>query len=174
MSTFLTAQAALLAVCRTYTTPAPNEDDPPVMVFTETNSSIDDWRVLDRHGARALVIEMGGDSLEGDNLEGRGSQGMLQEIHIFTVVVARDLGNGRDGPTAIIGALKIDVEGLKAHLRQNDRLNVGAPISRAWPTRTGRPIFRAPGAREMASHVLQEITVTVWCESDYPAGEGGY
>lgn len=168
MGTYLVAEAALLAVCRAY-----DPADGPV--FGPANSSIDDWTVLDSATAdEALIVEQGGESVEGDVIDRRGSQGMVQERHQVAISVAIKIGTGEQGPTAIVGRLKARVESLKDWLRRHDRLGVGGVVSMARPTRTSAIIYRAPRTGAAPTHAVRQITVMVWCESEYPTSEGGY
>lgn len=168
MGTYLVAEAALLAVCRSY-------DPGGGPVFGLGNSSTDDWTVLDSTTSdEALIVEMGGETIEGDVIDRRGSQGMVQERHQIAVNVAIKVGTGEQGPAAIVGRLKARVEGLKDWLRRRDRLGVYAPVSRAVPSRTSQVVYRAPRPGAAPTHALQVVTVTVWCESEDTSEEGGY
>lgn len=168
MSTYLVAEAALLAVCRAY-------DPGSGAVFGPANSSVDDWTVLDSTTSdEALIVEMGGESIEGDVIDRRGSQGMVQERHQLAVTLAIKVGTGEQGPSAIVGRLKARTESLKDWLRRCDRLGVYGVVAMARPARTSAVVWRAPRPSAAPTHAVQTITVLVYCESEYTGEEGGY
>lgn len=168
MSTYLIAEAAVLAVCRASSGGT---------LFTATNSSRDNWEIIDNASSPyGLVVEMGGETIEGDNLDGRGTQGTIQERHLITVTVSIKVGTQAQGIETIASLLKATVETLKNYIRTKDRLGVYAPVSRAWPSKTSPVLERVPRGTGNVNptHFMQTITLTVYCESDSPANEGGY
>lgn len=167
MGTYRAAEQALLDVCRTVRIDGQ-------LIFGEANSATDDWSVIDSGtSAYGLVIEMGGDTVAGDALDGRGSQGLTQERHEIRVTITRKVGTGASGATAIIRDLKEVVAALTDHIRRHGRL--GGVVRRAWPSRISVVFDRYPttGRREAPTHAAQRITVTVYCESDDIDEEGG-
>jgi hypothetical protein len=171
MSTYLTAEEVVLTLCRSF-----NEGT----TFNEANSRRDDWSVIDNKSGIACVVTMGGESVEGDNLGGRGSQGMLQERHQIKITLVKAVGTGEKPIDARVVELKETTEALKHWLRQHDRLGIGAPISRAIPSRTSMVFERVPkgagyaGGSGAPTHILQDITLTVWCDTEDEGTEGGY
>lgn len=165
MSTYLTTEAAALAACRAYNDGA---------TFDTTNSSRDDWSVIDVAGDYSLVVEMGGETVEADKVGDYGAYGLYQEQHHLRITVLRRVGTAAEGIAAIVESLKTTVEGLKDHLRAHDRLSVGDPVRVARPTKTSQVQERVPRGGGPPTHVLQHITLMVWCESEYPESEGGY
>lgn len=160
MSTYPTAEAAVLAVVRASGG------------FTADNSARNDWQVLDAPTSLSAVVAMAGDSLEGDNLDGRGDHGYYQEKHLIGINVCVAVGNGATPFAELMALLMASVEHIKDEIRSHDRLNLPAVISRAQPTRTTKP---APVlAQRETTHFMQQIVVTVWCEAVYPTSEGGY
>lgn len=176
MSTYPTAENALLALVRAFNTAIVLNDQSTAVAFSSANSSADDWLVLDAAGPVAAVVEMVGASLEGDNLDGRGAHGMVQEKHAIGVwlCVARGVGVNGDGQAK--ANIKTLTEAFKDYLRPLDRLSVGAPVSRAMIVKTSEPSYISPTNNiEAATHVAQLVTLTVYCESDAPEpNEGGY
>lgn len=166
MSTLIAAEEALLATCRAYLAGA---------VFTAANSSRDDWGFIDTSGSEwGLVIDMAGETEEGDNLDRRGSHGLYQERHRLGVTVTLKIGTGAEGAASLVSRLKTTMEGLKDHLRANDRLGLPDVVSSARPLRTSVVMERALNARGAPTHLLQRAIVTVYCESSYPESEGGW
>lgn len=165
MSTVLAAQDALLATCRAYANGS---------VFTEANSSLNDWQVLDAPGTEyGLVIETG-PTEEGDSINNRGSQGMYQEVHRPRIHVTKKVGTGQQGYAQIINDLQATVEGLKDHIRIYNRLS-SPVVSRAVTARTSESldVIRKGGSSPM--HQMQRIEMVIYCESDVPEeDEGGY
>jgi len=154
MSTYLLVEAAVLARCRAYASG---------IAFRSANSSRDNWQVIDADDL-SLVVEMGGDTLEGDRLDGYGTQGNYQERHQIRITVLRATGTGEAGAAAIIGDLKATTEALKDSLRA-DRLAGVAGVVDMTILRTSAVLERM--ARNGApTHVLQQITLMVACEGD--------
>lgn len=168
MSTILIARDALLACIR-----AASAD------FTTTNCAADDWSVLDSSASvngYAAVVEIGGPTLEGYDLEDRGEIDTYQEIHTFKVTVAAKVGTGAGGYAALITGLITEVEEVKDYIRAHNRLGVGGVVARAQSVQTGPILERIPrvqGPGASPTHFLQAITVKVWCEAPEPANDGG-
>lgn len=155
MATLLATLDALLATCRATGGGA---------VFTSANSSRDDWQVIDAADL-GLVVEMGGETVEGDRVDGYGSHGAYVERHQLRVTVTIQVATGASGVSALIATLLAAVEGLKDHLRANRRLGL-AFVHDLVPSRTSPVLERVVRRGEAPSHLLQQITITVWCESE--------
>lgn len=158
MSTLLSTQDALLALCRAYNGGA---------TFTSANSASDDRAVLDG-GEASLVVLMNGPTAEGEELDGYGGHGAMQERHEFTVwvCVSRFTGEGGDG--AAVRSVKALTEALKDHLRRYERLNGAAGVRLARLAETTEP-----RDADTKQHVCMGITVRVWCENEYEPLEVG-
>lgn len=152
MAGYTLVEAALLAVVQSYNSGA---------TFTTANSTRNDWRVLDAPGDVCAVIECAGDSLEGDDLDDRGSMGKRQEAHqpCVWVCVKRKSGIGGDG--ASIATLTTLVDALKAHIRQYERLNGATDVTRAQITTTSSPADLIPRRDGPSAWVAQRITLRV-------------
>lgn len=166
MSTYASAKAALLATCRAYNGGA---------TFDTTNSAADDYAVQDTASSQyALVLVKGGPTAEGDNLDGRGSQGMYQERHTFKLIISAKVGNAQQGYGVIIQGLETLVESLKDYIRQHDRLGTPDPVRRAQTIETSATMERVPRDANAPTHFIIEVLVRVFCEAVYPDSEGGY
>lgn len=169
MSTYTVAEAALLTLVRAYSGGT---------VFTTTNSSADDWRVLDATSTEsAAVLEMAGPTVEGvltyqRHAQSYGADAEYQETHQIGVwiCVKRSTGVGGDG--AVKATLKALTEAVKDYLRPYRRLNAAANVRAALIARTTEPSYISP-TKDIAdaTHVAQQIVFEVQCESDAPAGE---
>lgn len=168
MSTYLIAEAAVLTVCRAVGSGT---------IFTATNSSRNDFVVVQSGEPYALVVSMGGDTEEGDDLRPpgisgrRGSQGCYQERHQILLTIYAAVGTGAAGFAAQTAALQQVVEDVKDYIRAHDRL--GGVVSFARPMRTSR-IRELVMKDRGATHLVQEVVLLVLCESEYPASEGGW
>lgn len=149
MSTYPAIEAAVLALCQG-----------AGLGYTDANSSRDDFSVLDSDTGRALIVEMGAPTVEGDTVDGIGSHGCYAEWHTLKLTVARQVGTGEDGPAALIQALKTDTEALKDALRADDTLGGLAWNSR--PSQTSPVLERRARAGDAPTHVLQEVLFQVW------------
>lgn len=168
MSTYLVAEAAALATCRAFSGGT---------VFHSANSSRNDHVVVQGADPYALVVTMGGDTEEGDDLRPpsisgrRGAQGLYQERHQIQLTIYAAVGTGATGLAAQTAALQTTVEGLKDYLRAHDRL--GGVVSFARPLRTSR-IRELVVKDRGTTHLVQEVQLLVLCESEYPQSEGGW
>lgn len=158
MSTYFTAEAALLTLIRAYSSGT---------VFTEANSSRDDWLVLDASGTEAAaVVEMASETREGDSLNGRQAHGAYQEVHQIGVWICVKRGVGAGGDSAAMAACKTLTEAVKDHLRPWERLNNATGVTRAQVVRTTEPSYISPTKRiEDATHVAQQIIVQIHCRA---------
>jgi hypothetical protein len=143
------------------------------VVFTTTNSSADDWAVLDAGATEvAAVIEMAGPSTEGVEQDGYGVYGEYQETHQIGLWVCVKRGTGDGGDGAVKQTLKTLTEAVKDHLRPYRRLNDAAGVRAMTIMRTTEPNYIGLTEHiEDATHVGQLITIQVRCESDAPEGE---
>lgn len=164
MSTYLDIESALLALIRAYAGGA---------VFDAANSSVDDWIALDANGTEvAAVIEMAAASTEGAQQDGYGAFGEYQETHTLALWICQKRGTGDGGDGAAKQALKTLTEAIKDYLRPFRRLDGAAGVRSARLLRTGEPVYISPNDQiEAATHVAQQITLQVVCESDAPEGE---
>ena len=157
MSTYTAVEAALLTLVRAYSSGT---------VYTATNSSVDNWRVLDGGAARAVVIEMAEATTESDTANGRNAFGTYQEVHRLGVWVCVARGSGDGGDVAAKVALKTATEALKDYLRPYERLNAAANVSRAQIARTTAPAYISPSSdATRATHVAQQVIVQVQCRA---------
>lgn len=154
MSTYLAIEAAVLALCQS-----------AGLGFTTSNSARDDFSVLDDPSGRALIVEMGAPTVEGDTVDGYSRSGCYAERHTLKLTIARQVGTGEEGPTAIIQALKADTEALKDALREDDTLGGLAWNSRPSQTSDVLERRRSVGNQPSSSptHVLQQVLFQVWC-----------
>jgi hypothetical protein len=165
MSTYPVAEAALLTLIRAYSSGA---------VFTTANSAADDWIVLDANGTEvAAVIEMAGLTTEAVvDAEEYGVYGKYQETHTIGLWVCKKRGTGAGGDGAMKQQVKALTEALKDYLRPYRRLSGAAGVRSMRITRTGEPAYISPSDKvEDATHVAQQITIQVLCESAAPEGE---
>jgi len=168
MSTYATAEQALLTLVRAYSGG----------VFTSTNSSVDDWRVLDASGTdAAAVLEMAGASVEREVTNSRdarsyGDYGEYQEVHQIGVWICIKRGQGLGGDGAAKAACKTLTEAVKDYLRGYRRLNGATSVRAALILKTTELSYISP-TRDIAdaTHVAQEIILEIACESDAPDGE---
>ena len=163
MSTYQTAESALLTLIRAYSGGT---------VYTTTTSSADDWRVLD-NATSAAVVEMAGPTIEGMTAPVEyGVHGEYQETHQIGIWICEPRGVGAGGDGAIKQALKARTEAVKDYLRPFRRLNNASGVRSAQIVRTTAPAYISPTTdAAMATHVAQQIIVQVACESAEPAGE---
>jgi hypothetical protein len=165
MSTYSTAEAALLTLIRAYSGGT---------VFDEANSSADDWLALDANGTEvAAVVEMAGPTTEATiDADSYGAYGEYQEMHTISLWLCRKRGVGADGDGAVKAALKALTEAVKDYLRPYRRLNGAAGVRSMRLLRTTEPAYISPTDKvEDATHVAQQIVVQVLCESAAPEGE---
>ena len=163
MSTYSSAEAALLALVRAYSGGA---------VFNATNSIADDWTVLDAQGTTvAAVLEMAGDTIEAVTVQGEyGDYGAFQEVHQIGVWLCVKRGQGLGGDGAAKADCKTLTDAFRDYARPYRRLN-GA-VRSAKMIRTSAPAYISPTRNVSdATHVAQMITFEVSCESDAPAVE---
>jgi len=162
---YTTVETALLDVVRSYSSGT---------VFTTTTCKRNDWRVLDAPGDSCAVIECGGRSLEGDDLDERGSQGKRQEIHqpAVWVCVKRKSGIGGDGE--VLDTLTTLVDALKAHIRQYERLNGATDVTRAQIVETTEPADLIPRRDGPSPWVAQRILLRVNVEFEPTIAEYSY
>lgn len=155
MGTILPIKTALLEECQTFN---------GGVTFTADNSSLDDYRVVD-HAPVSLVIVMGGPTIEGDVIDGYGTQGSYQERHDLLITVYLQVGTGESGPSTLAYDLQVIVEALKDHLR-GSTLGGLARDMRSIQTSEVKDVTPrgAPGA---PTHMAQEITMRVWVESEW-------
>lgn len=159
MATLPAIETALLTTSRGYLA-----DGLPL--FGELNSALDDWKVIDSSSSPfGLVVEMGGETLEGDRIDGYGSHGAYQERHQLRLTVTARVGTGASGVTAQIRQLKTHVEGLKDHLRGNRRLGLAA-VRDLIPVRTSPVLERVQRRGEAPTHLLQQVTLYIYAESE--------
>lgn len=159
MSTLLAVEESLLATCRTF-------DAGGGPVFTAANSARDDWTVIDSRGSEhGLVVEMGGETVEGDRIDGYGGHGAYQERHQLQLSVTIKVATGQRGVAALAADLKATVEGLKDHLRANRRLGL-AVVRDTIPVRTSPVLERLLRRGEAPTHLLQRVTLFVYAESE--------
>jgi hypothetical protein len=165
MTTYATAETALLTLTRAYSAGA---------VFTAANSSIEDWRVLDASGTNnAAVIEMAGKSIERMTVQAAyGDYGAYQEVHQIGVWLCVERSQGMGGDGAVKAACKALTEAYKDYMRPYRRLNNATGVRSAQIVSTTAPSFISPTRDvESATHVAQLVTFEIACESDAPAGE---
>jgi hypothetical protein len=165
VSTYTTAEAALLTLVRAYNSGA---------TFTPANSSVDDWRVLDASSTTvAAVLEMAAPTIERTvTATEYGAYGEYQEVHQIGVWICAARGQGAGGDGAAKAACKTLTEAVKDYLRPYRRLNAAAGVRSAAILRTTDPAYISP-TRDIAqaTHVAQEIIFEIACESDAPEGE---
>lgn len=164
MSTYATAETALLTLVRAYASGA---------VFTTTNSAADDWKPLDAPNTEvAAVVEMAGASTEGVEQDGYGVEGEYQETHTIGLWLCKKRGTGDGGDGVVKQQLKALTEAVKDYLRPYRRLNGAAGVRSMKLMRTTEPTYISPTDKVGdATHIAQQITFQVLCESDAPAGE---
>jgi hypothetical protein len=166
MTTYSTAEAALLTLTRAYSAGT---------VFTTANAVADDWTVLDAQGTTvAAVLEMASDTIEAITVDAQsyGDYGAYQEVHQIGVwlCVKREQGLGGDG--AAKAALKTLTDAYRDYMRPYRRLNAATGVRQAKMTKTTAPAYISPTRNAAdATHVAQMITFEVACESDAPVGE---
>jgi hypothetical protein len=157
MSTLVACEEGLLATCRGYEV----DGDP---LFTEANSSRDDWSVIDSPSSDwALVVTMGGETLEGDRIDGYGAHGEYQERHQLLIAVTVRVATGETAVAEQTRQLKAHVEAIKDLLRANRHLGLDF-VRDAIPVRTSTVLERVP-RREAPSHLLQQVTVYVYAST---------
>lgn len=168
MSTYLIAEAAVLALVQSFQSGT---------VFDAANSSRDDWQVMDAATSNlSAVVEMSGDTIEADRMDGYGGQGSYQERHEIRITLSLKIGTMESGISALAAQLKSTTEALKDWIRPHDRLDDAPSVRFVRPVRTS-PVYERTLQMKGGStitHVVQHITLHVWCESTYPEpNEGG-
>lgn len=164
MSSYMTAEAALLTLLRAYNSGA---------TFTSANSARDDATIIDTAATSAL-IEMGDASQEGIAEGDYEEYGEYQEQHTIDVWICMKRSSGATGDGTIKQALKTLTEAVKDYLRSYRRLNAASGVRQMVITTTLPPAYvqRAGGKGVAdASHLTQRIRCVVYCESTAPAGE---
>lgn len=164
MSTYIAAEAALLALVRTYNGGA---------VFDEVNSSAEDWTALDATGTEvAAVVEMAGETVEADEIDDYGAHGEFVEQHQIGLwlCVKRGTGDGGDGETR--AAVKALTEAVKDHIRPYERLNDAEGVLRAQIVRTSAPaLISRSEEMEDATHDAQQVVFQILCSAPRNAVE---
>ena len=158
MSTYSTSEAALLTVVRASGAGA---------VFTTSNSSRGDFRVLNNEGVtRAAVLMQASRSEFGDNLgQGRGTHGKRQQRHRIAVVVFQARGQADDGTS--YAALQAITDALIGYLDTYPRLNNAASVKRAEVIEASEPRIRRDSA-----WIFQTVLVEVLTETAPVLAEG--
>lgn len=151
MSTYATSEAALLTRVRAYSAGA---------VFTTTNSSRGDFRVLNNEGVtQAAVLMQASRSEFGDDLgRGRGSHGKRQQRHRIALIVFQARGQIDDGTT--YAALLTITDALIAYLDTYPRLSNATSVKRAEIVEVSEPRIRRDSA-----WIFQTILVEVMTET---------
>lgn len=152
MSTYVDAEAGLLAVVRSYDGGA---------VFAQANSSRGDFRVIDAPPTAAAVVHQRDASLSGDTgPSGRGSHGKRQHQHRMRVTLAYKRGSGQGGDGVPYEALQALGDGLAAHIERYPLLGGVASVRRA------QVVSLSPvRVSEAGHHLLKWIDVDVASES---------
>lgn len=153
MSTYTTAEAAVLTLLRAYDGGG---------VFTEANASRGDFSATDAPGYRQYAVVLMADS--SDYGDGR-SHGKRQQTHRISVLLfqAREQGLGGDG--AAYSALTTLTDAVAAWFERYPRLNGAAGVKRAAIVRVGKPrTTQAPGGGA-GPHLVQPIMLDVLCET---------
>jgi hypothetical protein len=163
VSTYTTAETALLALVRSYGAG---------LIFTEENSAAEDTLVLDAGTGVAAIVAMAGESVEGDKIDDYGEHGAYVERHQIAVWVCVERGTGDGGDGAISQECKALTESVKDYLRPYERLNGAPGVLRAQIVRTGAPdLISRSTAIEDATHVAQEVVFSVLCAGTYEPTE---
>lgn len=152
MSTYTTAEAALLTRVRAYNSGA---------TFTTNNSSRGDFRVLDRAntGQACVLMQMRDSEMADDLGQGRGSHGKRQQRHYIGAVLFQGRGQEDDGTT--YQALTTLTDALIAYLDTYQRLGLGDPIKRAEVVGATVPRLSA----RWSAWLFQMLTVEVVTET---------
>lgn len=158
MSTYVLAENALLAAVRASSSGA---------VFTTTNSSRGDFRVLNNQGVTtAAVLMMGGASEFADNLGGgRGTHGKRQQRHRIAIILFQARRQDNDGLNYTEQVDATDT--LIAYLDTVPRLNNASSIKRAEVVEAAEPRVRRDSA-----WIFQAILVEVLTETAPTLAEG--
>ena len=151
MSTYATSEAALLTAVQ-----ASGSGD----VFSATNSSRGDFRILNNEGVtQAAVLMQAARSEFGDNLgQGRGTHGKRQQRHQIAVVVFQARGQADDGTS--YQALQATTDALIAYLDTYPRLNDAANVKRAEATEASEPRIRRDSAWIFQTVLVEVLTET--------------
>lgn len=166
MSTALTVLNALLVTCRAYNSG---------LTFDANNSALNDWAVLDAANTEYSLIVETGNIDEGDDLERRGSEGLVIERHLPKVYIAKKIGTGAEGYSAAINGVQSHVEGVKDYIRSHDRLGNTSVIASAQSIKTSESLDVLKKNQGSPTHVMQRIDMRIWTESDAPdEDEGGW
>lgn len=166
MSTALIVLNALLTTCRAYGGGT---------VFTEANSALNNWRMLDAQDTELSLVIESGTIEEADALPGHGSYGEYVEMHKPRINVAVKVGTGAQGYPALISTLQTTVEGLKDYLRIHNRLDNTPVIARARTAKTSDVLDVLRKGQGSPSHFMQRIDMQIITEAELPAGdEGGW
>jgi hypothetical protein len=168
MTTYLTAEAAVLTLLRAYNAGA---------TFTVANSVVDDWTIIDTAPTSAFV-EMGDDTIEAVEINDYGAHDEYQEQHTISLWICQKRSTGAAGDAALKQGLKTLTEAVKDYLRPYRRLNNATGVRSMQISSTTPPLMirrtatgtNGPGLAD-ASHFAQRIQLTVLCESDAPDGE---
>jgi hypothetical protein len=152
MSTYTTAEAALLTRVRAYNSGA---------TFTTTNSSRGDFRVLNNEGVtQAAVLMQATRSEFGDNLgQGRGTHGKRQQRHRIGIVLFQARGQADDGTS--YQALAALTDALIAYLDTYPRLNNATGVKRAEVIEASEPRIRRDSAWIFQTLLVEVMTETV-------------
>lgn len=150
MSTYSTTEAALLTRMRAYSSGS---------VFTATNSSRGDFKVLNNEGVtQACVITQAGASEFGDRLDSRGSHGKRQQRHRIAMILFQARGQNNDGDTYT--ALCSLRDGLVAYLDTYQRLNSATGVKRAEIVEASEPRIRRDSAWIFCTVLMEVMTET--------------
>jgi hypothetical protein len=151
MSTYATSEAALLVAVRASSAGA---------VFTATNSSRGDFRVLNNEGVtQAAVLMQAAASQFGDNLgQGRGTHGKRQQRHRIGLVIFQARGQADDG--ASYQALAAVTDALIGYLDTYPRLNNATSVKRAEVTEASEPRIRRDSAWIFQTLLVEVLTET--------------
>jgi hypothetical protein len=165
MTTYLTAESAVLTLLRAYNSGA---------TFTIANSAVDDYTIIDVANTTAF-IEQGEDSQENIEVEDYGAYDEYQERHVISLWICQKRSAGASGDAALKQGLKVLTEAVKDYLRPYRRLNgaIGVRsmmIASTTPPLTIKRADQKPGLAD-TSHFGQRVQLVILCESTAPVGE---
>lgn len=168
MSIYPTVENAVLALIRSYTT----------IEFTEANSSIRKYRVLDAKGTPwAAVVQQHRNSRFGFTLRDRAAQGKRQEEHVVRVEVYMKIGQGRQGLTGedlAYQEVRDAVAEIASYITAYVRLGGVDGVKRATVDEVTPPgPIAKRNSPEAATHYGSDVIVTVFCEVPYNIVEPG-
>jgi hypothetical protein len=151
MSTYVTAETALLTQIRSYNSG---------LTFTEDNSSRGDFRVLNNTAvAQAAVLMQAGRSEFGDNLgQGRGSMGKRQQRHRIGIILFQARAQNNDGVT--YQSLVSLTDGLITYLDKYPLLGGATSVKRAEVVEASEPRIRRDRPWIYQSILVEVLTET--------------